>query len=150
MTEADLLRVLVQDAERGARDGERDPTLPRDRRAALSLLARFAETVEADEPVAPEVLGYFKRAIERYLVDEVRSMDAALGLVRPAHREAGRRRDRQHEIALRVLELRAKFTLVEATDKAAKEFSVDARTVERALKAMRVRLFPSEIAALKG
>ena len=160
--ESNFLRVLVHDVEQAARDWESDQKLPKEKRnpgrasgrgAALSLLGRFAEAVEAGDPVAPEILGYFKRAIERYLADDIRSMDAALGLGRPAHRVGGRQADRDIAIALRVRQLASNFPLLVAKETAAREFSVEMRTVERALKNAMLeleRLFPLEIDSLKG
>lgn len=136
-TEADLLRVLAISALDG------------DRKAGLSLLRRFCEAMDEGEEIPVEILRYIGRAIGRYQAGRVKSMDSALGLVRPKHRESGRRQERHDAIAMRVFELLLGPAPALARVTAAREFGVELRTVERALEALTASLLTAEVAALK-
>lgn len=150
--------------QRSASEGELGPpdsqllrehrrlALKGDRDSALDLLQRVEQAIGARKPIPSEIQAYLYAAIRRYLAGTHSSMDDALGVSKPKHREAGKRKERQEEIAVRALTLMETYGTKKAIETAARELNVDPRTVERAVHDLRHAchlLFPAEARALQ-
>ena len=104
----------------------------KDREAALQLIGEYVCAVDERRPPHPILLDYILEALSAIRGGE--DANDALNVKRPAHRPSGNRRERSIQVAAALqLRLNQKIPVSRARDEVAEEYSVDPKTVERAL-----------------